>query len=188
MSIRFCIVTNLLILLINRSVCCFVTCHKCITHPNRDFQFIRKNSKLFRNIVNHRKKFKNCILLKLWIFSALGLRFCRLKTDFAQEQGIRQSAPPVAATTKRPRFSPTRSRLIPTPISSQSSEAEEESSFTREGDTLIVTPSRTVSEEEQAEQQTNLRSTLIDRLRNRPKAPAVSNGGTQNDACKGTLP
>ena len=41
--------------------------------------------------------------------------------------------------------------------------------------------------EEQAQQQTNLRSTLIDRLRNRPKAPAVRNGGTQNDACKGNL-
>jgi len=115
---------------------------------------------------------------------ALGLRFCRLKTDFAQEQGIRQEA----ITTKRPRFSPTRSRLIPTRAQSQTvSDEIPESSFTREGDTLIVTPSRTVSEEEQAEeqQQTNLRSTLIDRLRNRPKAPAVSNGGTQNDACKG---
>ena len=115
------------------------------------------------------------------------MRFCRLKTDFANEQGIRQPEP----TTTRPRFSPTRSRLIPTqtasanlPIQSQSS------SVTREGDTLIVTPSRTVSEEDQqSNQQTNLRSTLINRLRNRPRTSDTSSTSNspsqQNDACKG---
>ena len=112
------------------------------------------------------------------------MRFCRLKTDFANEQGIRQPE----ATTTRPRFSPTRSRLIPTQtspiIQSQSS------SVTREGDTLIVTPSRTVSEVDQQSnqpttKQTNLRSTLIDRLRNRPRTTDTSPSSSSNDACKG---
>ena len=121
-------------------------------------------------------------------FTALGLRFCRLKTDFAKEQGIRQEE----VTTARPRFVPTRSRLRPTPAPQVPLSPEpiqsQSSSVTREGDTLIVTPSRTVSEEEQQSQpppQTNLRSTLIDRLRNRPRTTDTSSGGQQNDACKG---
>lgn len=94
---------------------------------------------------------------------ALKLPLCRIKSDFAQEHGIQTERP--KTTTSSPRFRPTLNRQ------------ESTSSVTREGDTLIVTPSKVVAEDESPP--TPLRSTLIDRLRSRPSTS--SNTG----ACQG---
>jgi len=105
---------------------------------------------------------------------------CKVKKDFADQHGIRQSAPvaPVApvAPAQTPSFSPT----VP-PRRSQSS-------FNREGDTLIVTPSETISQGNQQQQQQKparppLRSTLLDRLRSQSQNRGASTNN--NDACKG---
>jgi len=105
---------------------------------------------------------------------ALKLPLCKVKQDFADQHGIRQNAPAApVAPVQTPSFSPT----VP-PRRSQSS-------FNRERDTLIVTPSETISQGNQLQKPARppLRSTLLDRLRSQTQNRGASTNN--NDACKG---
>ena len=126
-------------------------------------------------------------LMKIFsLFSALKLPLCRVKNDFAQEHGITQKAPePVRSRVPEP--TPIRTRVQePTPSFSPTSlPKRSQSSFTREGDTLIVTPSETIKENESPSRSPPLRSSLLDRLRNTQNNRGSANNDDSNDACKG---
>ena len=109
--------------------------------------------------------------------AALKLPLCKVKKDFADEHGIPQSNP--VQQPRRPSFNPgttSAPSVVEPPRRSQSS-------FNREGDTLIVTPSRTVTESSPAAPA--LKSTLLDRFRNPNRQ--TSSSSANRDACKGRV-
>lgn len=145
---------------------------------------------------------------------ALKLAFCKVKKEFAEENGIRQEAPAPVQTPVQTPFQTPVETPVQTPVFSPTvAPRRSQSSFNREGDTLIVTPSETISQTNQQTQQSfrptapKIKSTLLDRLRSQFKnrgsnteskpqnvgSPVRNNnenrGSTDNsnsnDACKG---
>ena len=123
--------------------------------------------------------------------SALKLPLCKIKTDFAQEHGIveKDPDPPTPSRVRtQSNFSPTRDQSSFSPTAPP---RRSQSTFTREGDTLIVTPSETIAQPEAfidtPKRPTALRSSLLDRLRNKDLNRGSTNSNNDNDACKGKL-
>jgi len=144
---------------------------------------------------SHQQAVNPCVALKLPL--------CRVKQEFAEEHGIR---------TEKPKSTPTRSRLVVQPEENPSKPIQRintPNAFTREGDTIIVTPSptptrsRVVPENNPSKpkqplrssppQGGGLRASALDRFRERPSKPPPPrttsttsfNSGTNNDACRG---
>jgi len=144
---------------------------------------------------------------------ALKLAFCKVKKEFAEENGIRQSAPAPPPPVQTPFQTPVETPVQTPAFTPTVAPRRSQSSFNREGDTLIVTPSETISQTNQQTQQSfrptppKIKSTLLDRLRSQFKnrgsntdskqqtggSPVRNNnenrGSTDNsnsnDACKG---
>jgi hypothetical protein len=113
------------------------------------------------------------------IFPALRLPLCKVNQNFAKQHGI--EAAPQAEKQPQRRVIPT-SRPAAVAPPSRIRDFSPESTQTREGDTLIVTPFRTVSQPETVKDSGgSLRSTLIDRLRSRkPASTSTSNSNRRN--------
>jgi len=124
-------------------------------------------------VLSHQQAVNPCVALKLPL--------CRVKQEFAEEHGIR---------TEKPKPKPPIQRI------------NKPNSFTREGDTIIVTPttptrSRVVPENSSKPKQPlrssggsstgGLRASVLDRFRERPSTPRTTtfNSGNNNDACRG---
>jgi len=107
---------------------------------------------------------------------ALKLAFCKVKKEFAEENGIRPKAPAPVRTPVQTPFQTPVETPVQTPVFSPTvAPRRSQSSFNREGDTLIVTPSETISQTNQQTQQSfrptppKIKSTLLDRLRSQFK-------------------
>merc|ERR1711997_1269602 len=136
------------------------------------------------------------------------------KKEFAEENGIRPKAPAPVRTPVQTPFQTPVEIPVQTPVFSPTvAPRRSQSSFNREGDTLIVTPSETISQTNQQTQKSfrptppKIKSTLLDRLRSQFKNRGSNteskpqNGGSpvrnnnenrgstdnsnSNDACKG---
>ena len=107
------------------------------------------------------------------------LPLCKVNQDFAKQHGIEEPVTQ-AAPVRTVNFAPT----PPAPIRSQT--------FTREGDTIIVTPAENIKDEpietpSDSNSRPALRETLLDRIRATTQNRDRGSNTDTNDACRGKL-